>query len=84
MEVGQEVHVTGGKLYETVNAGVRQDYAEGYLRKSVVGDPLLRKNTGDNRLEVEKFLVIVGLDYGLPKYCQYYLFLWLLPFTNTK
>lgn len=48
LELGQEVHVTGGDLYEAVNEGVRRGYVEGYLRKSIVGDPLNRKNTGDN------------------------------------
>lgn len=48
LEVGQEVHLTGGPLEEAVNEGIRQGYAEGFLRKSVVEDPLRRKNTGDN------------------------------------
>ena len=48
LEVGQEVHFTGGDLYEAVHEGVRRGYREGYLRKSVVRDPLERKNTGDN------------------------------------
>ena len=48
LEVGQEVHFTGGSLYEAVHEGVRRGYRDGYLRKSVVGDPLERKNTGDN------------------------------------
>ena len=48
LEVGQEVHFTGGALYDAIHEGVRQGYAEGYLRKSVVSDPLERKNTGDN------------------------------------
>lgn len=48
MEIGQDVHVTGGSLEEAVNEGVRQGYTEGYLRKSVVGDPLIRNNTKDN------------------------------------
>ena len=48
LEVGQEVHFTGGALYNAIHEGVRQGYAEGYLRKSVVSDPLERKNTGDN------------------------------------
>ncbi len=49
LTIGQEVHLTGGSLEEAVNAGVRKAYTEGYLRKSVVGDPLFnRKNTGDN------------------------------------
>lgn len=47
LEIGQDVHIAGD-LYEAVNEGVRQGYTEGYLRKSVVGDPLERKNTGDN------------------------------------
>lgn len=48
LELGQDVHITGGSLSEAVNEGVRRGYSEGYLRKSVVGDPLRRKNTGDN------------------------------------
>ncbi len=48
LEIGQDVHLTGGSLEAAVNEGVRQGYVEGYLRKSVVDDPLIRKNTGDN------------------------------------
>ncbi len=48
IELGQDVHVTGGDLNEAINEGVRQGYQEGYLRKSIVADPLNRKNTGDN------------------------------------
>ena len=48
LEIGQDVHFTGGSLYEAVNEGVRRGYDEGYLRKSVVKDPLRRVNTGDN------------------------------------
>lgn len=48
LEVGQEVHITGGRLYDAVHAGVAKGYTEGLLRKSVVGDPLERVNTGDN------------------------------------
>jgi len=48
VELGQEVHITGGNLYDAINEGVRQGYTEGYLRKSIVADPLNRKNTGDN------------------------------------
>ena len=48
LKLGQEVHIVGGGLYDAINEGVRHGYAEGYLRKSVVGDPLRRKNTGDN------------------------------------
>ena len=48
LEIGQELHITGGSLEEAVNEGVRQGYVEGYLRKSVVKDPLIRENTKDN------------------------------------
>ena len=48
LEIGQDVHLTGGDLTEAVNEGVRKGYTEGYLRKSVVKDPLIRENTGDN------------------------------------
>lgn len=48
LEVGQELHIVGGGLYEAVQQGVRRGYTEGYLRKSVVADPLRRKNTNDN------------------------------------
>ena len=48
LEVGQEVHFVGGGLYDAVHAGVRKGYGEGYLRKSVVADPIRRGNTGDN------------------------------------
>lgn len=48
LEVGQDVHFTGGSLEEAVNEGVRIGYTEGYLRKSVVKDPIRRGNTGDN------------------------------------
>lgn len=48
MEIGQDVHLIGGSLVDAVNEGVRKGYAEGYLRKSIVKDPLKRVNTGDN------------------------------------
>jgi len=44
VEMGQDVHIIGGNLREAINEGVRQGYREGYLRKSVLNDPLLRKN----------------------------------------
>ena len=47
-KIGQDVHFTGGNLGDAINEGVRQGYTEGYLRKSVVGDPLIRVNTKDN------------------------------------
>lgn len=48
LKLGQDVHITGGSLTDAINEGVRQGYEEGYLRKSVVGDPVRRGNTGDN------------------------------------
>ena len=48
VDIGQDVHITGGSLEEAINEGVRQGYAEGFLRKSVVKDPLHRVNTNDN------------------------------------
>jgi fumarate hydratase subunit alpha len=48
VELGQDVHISGGTLIEAINAGVRKGYQEGYLRKSIVNHPFLRKNTGDN------------------------------------
>ena len=48
IELGQDVHLVGGSLHEAVNEGVRRGYQNGYLRKSVVADPLRRSNTGDN------------------------------------
>lgn len=45
LEVGQDVHFTGGSVEDAVNEGVRQGYVNGYLRKSVVKDPLIRENT---------------------------------------
>ena len=48
LEVGQDIHIEGGSLCDAVNEGVRRGYTEGYLRKSVVTDPIRRGNTGDN------------------------------------
>ncbi len=48
MEIGQDIHFVGGNLNDAINEGVRKGYTEGYLRKSVVSDPLIRKNTNDN------------------------------------
>ena len=48
LEIGQDVHMTGGNLTDAVNLGVKKGYTEGYLRKSVVSDPILRENTKDN------------------------------------
>lgn len=48
LKLGQDLHITGGSLKDAINEGVRQGYADGYLRKSVVSDPIRRGNTGDN------------------------------------
>jgi fumarate hydratase subunit alpha len=60
VELGQDVHLVGGDLYEAVNEGVRQGYQEGYLRKSIVADPLRRKNTGDNTPAVVHVKLVPG------------------------
>ena len=60
MEIGQEVHLTGGSLEDAVNEGVRQGYVQGLLRKSVVGDPIERINTGDNTPAVLHVKLVPG------------------------
>lgn len=60
MEVGQEVHVEGGLLTDAVNEGVRQGYQEGYLRKSIVKDPVFRENTKDNTPAVIHYDIVAG------------------------
>ena len=60
MEIGQDVHFVGGALENAVNEGVRQGYTEGYLRKSVVGDPLIRENTRDNTPAVIHYEMVDG------------------------
>ncbi len=60
LEIGQDVHLEGMDLTEAVNEGVRRGYKEGYLRKSVVGDPLLRKNTGDNTPAILHTKIVPG------------------------
>lgn len=62
LEIGQDVHVVGGDLYEAVNEGVRRGYVNGYLRKSVVKDPLIRENTGDNTPAIVHVQVVPGSD----------------------
>ncbi len=59
-EVGQEVHITGGNFEDAINRGVSLGYTEGYLRKSVVKDPLHRENTGDNTPAVIHTKIISG------------------------
>lgn len=60
LEIGQDVHFTGGLLSEAVNEGVRRGYTEGYLRKSVVKDPLIRENTKDNTPAVIHYEIVEG------------------------
>lgn len=60
LKVGQEVHFEGQNITDAINEGVRQGYKEGYLRKSVVGDPLLRVNTKDNTPAIIHYEIIPG------------------------
>ena len=60
VEIGQEVHFEGGLLEEAINEGVRQGYTEGFLRKSVVKDPILRENTRDNTPAVIHYVMKAG------------------------
>ena len=60
LEVGQDVHFEGGSFEDAVNEGVRQGYTEGYLRKSVVGDPIIRENTKDNTPAVIHYSIVPG------------------------
>ena len=60
MEIGQDVHFEGGSLEDAINEGVRQGYVEGYLRKSVVKDPLIRENTKDNTPAVIHYEMTTG------------------------
>ncbi len=62
MEIGQDVHFEGGLLEDAINEGVRQGYVEGYLRKSVVKDPLIRENTKDNTPAVIYYEITSGED----------------------
>lgn len=60
LEVGQEVHFEGGDITEAVNEGVRRGYMEGFLRKSIVGDPIIRENTKDNTPAVIHYSIVKG------------------------
>jgi fumarate hydratase subunit alpha len=60
LNIGQDVHFTGGDLYDAVNEGVREGYRDGYLRKSVVGDPIIRMNTRDNTPAVIHCEIVPG------------------------
>lgn len=60
LEIGQDVHFEGGSLEDAVNEGVRRGYIEGYLRKSVVNDPIIRENTKDNTPGVIHYKIVDG------------------------
>ena len=60
MEIGQEVHFEGGVLEDAINEGVRRGYVDGYLRKSVVKDPILRENTKDNTPAIIHYEMVPG------------------------
>lgn len=60
MEIGQDVHFQGGSLDNAIQEGVRQGYTEGFLRKSVVKDPLIRENTNDNTPAVVYYEIVEG------------------------
>lgn len=60
INVGQDVHFTGGNITDAINEGVRQGYVEGFLRKSVVNDPIIRENTKDNAPAVIHYNIVSG------------------------
>ncbi len=60
LRIGQDIHIQGGLIEDAVNEGIRQGYQEGYLRKSVVGDPLIRENTRDNTPGVIHYEIMPG------------------------
>lgn len=60
MKIGQDVHIEGEALEDAINEGIRQGYVDGYLRKSVVGDPLIRENTKDNTPGIIHYEIIPG------------------------
>ena len=60
VKIGQDVHITGANIEDAINEGVRQGYIEGYLRKSVVNDPIIRENTKDNTPAVIHYEIVPG------------------------
>lgn len=60
LKIGQDVHIEGMNITEAVNEGIRQGYKEGYLRKSVVNDPIIRENTKDNTPGIIHYEIIPG------------------------
>lgn len=70
IKTGQDVHLTGGSLADAINQGVREAYDEGYLRKSVVSDPLLRINTNDNTPAVVHMQIVPGENVDITVTCK--------------
>lgn len=60
LKIGQDLHITGQNLEDAVNEGIRQGYEQGYLRKSIVKDPVLRENTGDNTPGIIHYTIVPG------------------------
>ena len=60
LNIGQDLHIEGMDLHDAVNEGVRQGYKDGYLRKSVVKDPLIRENTKDNTPAIVHIDIVSG------------------------
>ncbi|MDI6605413.1 MAG: fumarate hydratase [Thermoanaerobacteraceae bacterium] len=60
VEIGQDVHIVNGSIEDAINEGVRRGYYRGFLRKSVVGDPIMRKNTGDNTPAIIHYSIAEG------------------------
>lgn len=65
LEIGQNLHIEGMNLEDAVNEGIRQGYVEGYLRKSVVKDPLIRENTKDNTPGIIHYSIVPGDKLGI-------------------
>ena len=66
IKVGQDVHLIGGSLTDAINEGVRQGYVDGYLRKSVVKDPIYRENTKDNTPAIIHYEIVEGEQVEIP------------------
>ena len=65
VRIGQEVHTSGGSMEDAINEGIRRGYTEGYLRKSVVGDPLIRENTKDNTPGIIHYEIVPGDEFTI-------------------
>ena len=65
VEIGQDVHIKGGHIEELINEGVRQGYRDGFLRKSIVSDPIRRENTKDNTPAVIHYKILPGEVFNI-------------------